>query len=157
LPVAFALTGHVKYYLEDAQTSWTIAYTQTNRACANFLQSCGSTLTAWATQLLEAMAGNLSPSVAQTVGLILSSGSGAMQMPNETNIKEYLLNNIKKKDGPIEGSQCWFFTGPHTSQGYGQIYYGGCMQSVHRLAYIAWLVPFLLGRRSTTLVIREAA
>ena len=65
----------------------------------------------------------------------------AMQMLNETNIKEYLLSNIKKEDGPIEGSQCWIFTGPRTSQGYGQVYYGGHMQGVHRLAYTAWVGP----------------
>jgi HNH endonuclease len=64
-------------------------------------------------------------------------------MLNETNIKEYLLSNITKKDGPIEGSQCWIFTGPHISQGYGRVYYGGRMEGVHRLAYIAWVGPLL--------------
>jgi hypothetical protein len=52
--------------------------------------------------------------------------------------KEYLLNNIVKKPGPLE-TECWIWTGPVNHAGYGWARYCGRVEQAHRFFFRAFI------------------
>jgi hypothetical protein len=66
-------------------------------------------------------------------------------MIDQTNIKQYLLDNSAEEDGPLD-TPCRVWLGALTTGGYGVVRYEGCNQAVHRLAYQIEVGPIPPGR-----------
>jgi hypothetical protein len=50
-------------------------------------------------------------------------------------LKDHLLENIMKEDGPIENSPCWIWQRAIGGNGYGYMKWNGDLYLAHRLSY----------------------